>query len=162
MCPPIDADKKLLAPVFDRLQGSGKHTTSRQTHQIIRQLRESVRRDLEHLFNTRYRCVSAPANCSALEESLVNFGLPDLSSINLGAANERKKFCRQVEKAILIYEPRIKSVKVEGVTDIDPTDPAIRFRIEALLHANPVPEVIVFDSALNPVDRSVDISEIQR
>ena len=155
----IEADKKLLAPIFDRLLGN-KYGANPQPHQILRQLRESVRRDLEHLFNTRYRCMSAPKSCQNLDTSLINFGLPDLSTINLTSSQSRNDFCRQVEKAILNFEPRIRSVKVESIKDVDPEDPAIRFRIEALLHANPAPEVIVFDSALNPIDHVVDVSEI--
>ncbi len=156
----IDKDKKLLAPILDRLLYGDRYGVAPQPHQVLRQLRDSVRRDLEHLFNTRYRCVSPPAECENLERSLVNFGLPDLSTINLTASQSRNEFCRQVERTILSYEPRIQSVKVEGIKDVDPEDPVIRFRIEALLYANPAPEVIVFDSALNPVNYAVDLSEV--
>ena len=156
----IDKDKKLLSPILDRLLYGDRYGASPQPHQVLRQLRESVRRDLEHLFNTRYRCVGPPPECDSLEKSLVNFGLPDLSTINLTSSLSRKEFCRQVEQTILNYEPRIRSVKVESMSDVDPEDPVIRFRIEAMLHANPAPEVIVFDSALNPVNHSIDVSEI--
>ncbi|TQV66914.1 type VI secretion system baseplate subunit TssE [Exilibacterium tricleocarpae] len=156
----IDKDKKLLSPILDRLLYGDRYGSSPQPHQVLRQLRESVRRDLEHLFNTRYRCIGAPPACEHLQTSLINFGLPDLSTVNLTAPQSRDEFCRQVEQTITNYEPRIKSVKVIGVTDADPEDPVIRFRIEALLHANPAPEVIVFDSALNPVNHTIDVSEI--
>lgn len=156
----IEADKKLLAPILDRLIKGDRYERNPMPHQVLRQLRESVRRDLEFLFNTRYRIVSAPKDCTNLDNSLINFGLPDLSTINLTSTQSRNDFCRQVEKAIMDNEPRIKTVKVESAKDADPEDPAIRFRIEALLHANPAPEVIVFDSALNLIDHAVDVSEV--
>lgn len=153
------AEKKLLAPVLDRLMDQAN--AANQPHQLLRQLRESVRRDLEILFNTRFRCISPPEGCHHLKSSLVNYGLPDLSTINLASQEQRKRFCRDIEKAILTFEPRIKSVKVQSDSKIDPENPFITFRIEAVLHTNPAPELIIFDSALDLIKQSVDISEIQ-
>ncbi|BFM12107.1 type VI secretion system baseplate subunit TssE [Simiduia litorea] len=155
-----DTDKKLLSPVLDRLLGGENSGNTNQPHQILKQLRESVRRDLETLFNTRYRCISTPANCTELETAVINFGLPDISTINLSAQEHRLKFCRDIEKTILAYEPRIKSVKVQSNHKIDPENPCVKFRVEAILHTNPAPELIIFDSALDLVTQSVDVSEI--
>ena len=156
----IDGDKKLLAPLLDRLITDDNQPYNSLPHQLIRQLRESVRRDLEHLLNTRYRCISAPENCQHLATSLVNYGLPDLSTINLVSKQSRQEFCQLVEQTILNYEPRIKSVRVHSPDAIDPEDPTIKFRIEALLHANAAQEIIVFDSAMNPINHLVEVSEI--
>ncbi|WP_226643358.1 type VI secretion system baseplate subunit TssE [Microbulbifer variabilis] len=153
-------EKRLLAPVLDRLLESSSKINVHQSHQILRQLREGVRRDLEYLFNTRYRCISPPAALRHLEESNINYGLPDLSTINLSSLESRKQFCRDIEKTILHFEPRIRSVKVTTQDKVDVEDPSIRFRVEAVLHVNPAAEVIVFDSALNPVTQMVDVSEI--
>lgn len=153
------ADKKLLAPVLDRLMDMGRGGS--QPHQLLRQLRESVRRDLEILFNSRFRCISPPEGCNQLKSSLVNFGLPDLSTINLASQEHRKRFCRDIERAIITFEPRIKTVKVQSDSKIDPENPFITFRIEAVLHTNPAPELIIFDSALDLIKQSVDVSEIQ-
>lgn len=153
-------EKRLLAPVLDRLLESASKLDMHQSHQVLRQLREGVRRDLEYLFNTRYCCISAPAELEHLEYSNINYGLPDLSTINLSSLGSRKQFCRDIEKTILNFEPRIRSVKVTTQEKIDAEDPSIRFRVEAVLHINPGSEVIVFDSALNPVTQLVDVSEI--
>ncbi|UTA46624.1 type VI secretion system baseplate subunit TssE [Simiduia sp. 21SJ11W-1] len=154
-------DKKLLAPVLDRLLDSGARTNGSQPHQVLRQLRESVRRDLEILFNTRYRCISPPAGCKELSSSLLNFGLADLATINLSSVEHRKRFCSDIESTILKYEPRIKSVKVTSDQKLDAENPCITFRVEAVLHTNPAPELIIFDSALDLITQSVDVSEIQ-
>lgn len=153
-------EKRLLAPVLDRLLESSRNMDLHQPHQVLKQLREGVRRDLEYLFNTRYRCLSAPETHTHLEYSNINFGLPDLSTINLSSLESRKRFCREIERTILNFEPRIRSVKVTTQDKVDVEDPSIRFRVEAVLHVNPAGEVIVFDSALNPVTQTVDVSEI--
>ena len=153
-------DKRLLAPLLDRLLVSADQVDMHRPHQILRQLREAVRRDLEYLFNTRYRCVSHPVDHECLETSNINFGLPDLSTMNLTAAESRKRFCREIERTILDFEPRIRSVKVSTQDRVDVEDPSIHFRVEAVLHVNPASEVIVFDSTLNPVTQLVDVSEI--
>ncbi|WP_346838552.1 type VI secretion system baseplate subunit TssE [Microbulbifer sp. SAOS-129_SWC] len=153
-------EKRLLAPVLDRLLESSRNMDMHQPHQVLKQLREGVRRDLEHLFNTRYRCLSAPESHPHLEQSNINFGLPDLSTVNLSSLDNRKRFCRDIERTILEFEPRIRSVKVSTPDKVDAEDPSIRFRVEAVLHVNPASEVIVFDSALNPVTQTVDVSEI--
>ncbi|AMX01391.1 type VI secretion system baseplate subunit TssE [Microbulbifer thermotolerans] len=153
-------EKRLLAPVLDRLLESSRNMDLHQPHQILKQLREGVRRDLEHLFNTRYCCVSPPETHVHLQSSNMNYGLPDLSTVNLSSLESRKRFCRDIERTILEFEPRIRSVKVTTQDKIDVEDPSIRFRVEAVLHVNPASEVIVFDSALNPVTQTVDVSEI--
>ncbi|WP_043319675.1 type VI secretion system baseplate subunit TssE [Microbulbifer sp. HZ11] len=153
-------EKRLIAPLLDRLLESSERVDLHRPHQVLRQLREGVRRDLEYLFNTRYRCISAPEEHEHLEASNINYGLPDLSTVNLTSADSRKRFCRDIERTILDFEPRIRSVKVSTQEKIDVEDPSIRFRVEAVLHVNPAAEVIVFDSTLNPVTQLVDVSEI--
>lgn len=156
----MSREKRLLAPLLDRLLTSSGNMELHRPHQVLRQLREGVRRDLEYLFNTRFRCLSPPEGSRYLESSNINFGLPDLSTINLTSTDSRKRFCREIERTIMNFEPRIRSVKVSTQQQVDVDDPGIRFRVEAVLHINPASEVIVFDSALNPVTQLVDVSEI--
>ena len=157
----IEENKKLLAPLLDRLKDDDKSLRQTPSHQVLRQLRESVRQDLEHLFNTRYRRISPLERHPHLQSSLVNFGLPDISTINLTAKASRQRFCREVEDAILTFEPRIKSVVVSSEAPVNQEDPTIRFRIEAKLHANPAPETIVFDSSLNPINHNINVAEVR-
>ncbi|MCL6269334.1 type VI secretion system baseplate subunit TssE [Sansalvadorimonas sp. 2012CJ34-2] len=152
-------EKKLMAPVLDRLL---QHERGVQVNYLkLKQLRESVRRDLEHMMNTRYRCVSPPDELGQVRKGIPNYGLPDLSTINLNSSEALNKFCRQVADAVRHYEPRIKSIKVESAQSIDPEDPTIRFRMEAVLHANPSQELLIFDSALDPVTQTIDILEMR-
>jgi type VI secretion system protein ImpF len=72
---------------------------------------------------------------------------------------KRAEFCRMIEKTINFFEPRFKSVHVNYITNKDQTDRTLRFRIEAVLYAEPMPEKIIFDSILEPVSRSVSVEE---
>lgn len=125
--------------------------------QAVRDLHQSVRRDLETLLNTRCRCGEYPAGFSELDESLVNFGIPDFTGANLASAENREEFRRAIESIIRKYEPRFKSVRVTLLDNVEPLDRTLRFRIDALVHAEPAPEPVVFDSLLEPVTRSVEV-----
>lgn len=149
---------RLQAPLLDRLLDTSGEL--HQAHQRLRQLRESVRRDLEHLLNSRYRCVSPSDIHGYMHSAIVNFGIPDLSTINMTSSSSRNEFCRLLEQTILAQDPRIKSVKVKSEQRINHQDPCVHFRVEAVLHTHSAPELIVFDSTLNPVNQSVDVSEI--
>ena len=56
----------------------------RSRNQVLRELKQSVRRDLENLLNTRVRCIPLPPELKELKQSLVNYGIPDLTGASLG------------------------------------------------------------------------------
>ena len=141
-------DTRVIPSVLDRLIGGGEPAGG--YHQVLRDLKQSVRRDLENLLNTRWRCKSFPPEFDELETSLMNYGIPDLTNANLGVAQNREEFRRIIERAIRRFEPRFKSVNVHLVASTDRFDRTMRFRIEAMLHAEPAPEPVTFDSAVEP------------
>lgn len=159
----VDKKKKLRPSIFDRLLDDSPDSQSESEAdrtQVIRSVRESVRRDLENLLNTRFRILSAPDECPELDQSLVNYGLPDLATINFLDVEASNEFCRNVERTIRKYEPRFKSAKVKTLENADPNDRTVRFRIDAVLYADPAPQIIIFDSVLEPVTRTVDVKEV--
>jgi len=58
-----------------------------------------------------------------------------------------------------MFEPRLKEIKVAYIENKDLKDRTLRFRIDATLYADPTPEVIVFDSVLEPISRTVSLEE---
>ncbi|PCJ44968.1 MAG: type VI secretion system baseplate subunit TssE [Moraxellaceae bacterium] len=158
-------EQQIRPSIFDRLlddEPDKKVEGSHDAFQATKALRESVRRDLEQLLNTRYRITSTSDNAPELELSLVNYGLPDLATINLVDEDTRIDFCRSLETTIRRYEPRFKSIKVNTLGNVENGDRTVRFRIDAVLHADPAPEVIIFDSVLEPVSRSVEIIDVDQ
>ena len=57
--------------------------------QSVRQLKASLRRDLEWLLNTRRTPEAAGDEFQELERSLFNYGLPDLTSLSWESARDR-------------------------------------------------------------------------
>src|SRR5688500_14557195 len=106
--PPVRPDQPLVPSVLDRLLDDAPEVSrepARSRNQLLRELKQSVRRDLENLLNTRRRCLSLPPGLKELPASLVNYGLPDFSG-NPAAAN-REAFAKLVEGVIRQYEPRL-------------------------------------------------------
>lgn len=136
--------------------------TPKSRTQVLRELKLSVRRDLENLLNTRRCWLPLPADLEELSVSLVNYGIPDLTGADLGGAANREQFRQTLEDVIRRFEPRFKTVRVEMVESSEPTDRVLRFRIDALLHAEPAPEPVIFDSALQPTTGTVEVTGIAR
>ncbi len=116
--------------------------------QLFRDLKNAVRRDLENLLNTRWRCTAWPPHLTELEQSLVNYGIPDFTSSELRAAEDPDALLRTIELAIRRFEPRLKHVRVEPLPGDVATDRALRFRIDATLSVDPVEDRVLFSSRL--------------
>ena len=161
----IEADQPLVPSVLDRLideQPTATRELPKTRNQVLRELKQSLRRDLENLLNTRWRPTSWPKSLDELELSLVNYGIPDVTGTDLGSAARREEFRRIVEKVIERFEPRFKSVKVQMLETTEPADRTLRFRIDALMYAEPAPEPVVFDSALKPATGNVEVKRTGR
>src|SRR5215472_6946112 len=68
--------------------------------QSVRQLKASLRRDLEWLLNTRRRPDAAESEFKELEQSLFNYGLPDISNLSWDSARDRVRVTRMIERTI--------------------------------------------------------------
>ena len=150
---PSNPDLSFLPSVLDRLldnSSSAATARPRSRAQQLSELRDSVRRDLEALLNTHHCCRSPPAALTELSRSLLDYGVPDFLTTNAGAAGAREEFRRSVEDIIRRFEPRFKFVKVSLVDADAALDRTLRFKIEALMYAEPAPERVSFDSLLDP------------
>jgi len=158
----VNKSKKLRPSILDRLLDDDPENlveTEPDQHHRLRELRASVQRDMETLMNTRLRLVEPDEKYSELKTSLLNYGLPDLATVNLSDKKNKTAFIDSLETLLIEFEPRFKSVNVQYLENNEALDRTVRFRIEATLYADPMPEVVVFDSVLEPVSRSVNIEE---
>ncbi len=121
---------------------------SRSRLSRLADLKQSVRRDLEWLLNTR--CILAGEVEERLEEvnsSLAIYGLPDFTGLAAKDTLEQRRMQESIENAIRLFEPRFLGVQVT----LEPpakTDKQLTFRIEASLDVEPAPEPVVFDTVL--------------
>ena len=156
----IHRDQPLIPSVLDRLidDEPGKvREAPKSRNQVLRELKTSVRNDLERLLNTRWRCVWWPADLDQLDLSLVNYGIPDFTGTSMSQASQREKLRSILEQVIRKFEPRFKSVSVRMRENTDPSDRTLRLRIDALLYAEPAPEPVVFDSQLEPTSATFEV-----
>lgn len=146
----------MLPSLLDRLAGNVEQPGGADLTQSLAQLRRSVRADVENLLNTRWRCTQWPPDLKQLEDSLVNYGIPDFSGAAFGSADHRETLRLAIERAIEVYEPRFAQVRVvllEGPRH----DRTLRFRIEGELRAYPRPEPVVFDSQVDTVSNHIRV-----
>ena len=156
----ISSKQTLLPSVLDRLLDESPGTTletAKSRTQVLRELKQSVRRDLENLLNTRWRPTGWPSDLGELERSLIGYGIPDITAAELAAPESREEFRRTIEAVIRRFEPRFKSVRVAMRGNVEPLDRTLRFRIDAVLYAEPAPEPVSFDSAVEPVTGTVEV-----
>ncbi len=73
---------------------------------------------------------------------------------------DRRAFARLLQTVIREHEPRFKSVKVQLLDNAEPLDRTLRFRIDALLYAEPAPEPVAFDSTLKPISGNFEVKGV--
>jgi type VI secretion system protein ImpF len=115
--------------------------------QALRELRASLRRDLEWLLNTRRTPLEASEAHGEASASVYNYGLPDITSMSVHSSQDQSRLCKLLESCIATFEPRLASVKVALVPAASGTR-TLRFVIEGLLRIDPAPEHISFDTTL--------------
>ena len=81
----------------------------------LRQLKQSVKRDLEWLLNTRRFIDEVPEDLKEVRDSALMFGLPDFTSANVSSTNDQNRVRRMVQDAIEQYEPLLSEVSVTYV-----------------------------------------------
>lgn len=120
-------------------------------------VRLSICNDLEELLNTRRRWRSWDPHLAELDRSLAGFGLPDFASGAFNDPRRREELRLLIETCIRHFEPRIVSLKVSLVEAIDKLSGTLRLRIDALLHAEPAPEPIAFDTVVDLLTKNVTV-----
>jgi len=123
----------------------------------LRIVQQSVRRDLECLLNTRYRCVAWPPQLDQIDNSLINYGIPDFTAGSLNAADDSDILITAIRRAIDFFEPRLAKVKVTPVTNSVYYDRTFRFRIEGILIVEDGQHVVKFDTAMESTTGQFDI-----
>jgi type VI secretion system protein ImpF len=146
----MSSKDRLLPSLLDRLLDN-RPEAREPLRQTLEELQDSVKNDLERMLNTRRRCDSWLSQLTFVQTSLAGYGLPDFTAFNLSSDRGRDQFRRQLETAVRCFEPRLGSIKVELLDNDETIDRTVRFRIHALLHAEPAPEAVMFDSSVEPV-----------
>lgn len=114
----------------------------------LRFLKESIRRDLVRLLNTRQPPPSEFSEYELIRKSVLNYGLADLSSLNTSAGAHLQHIQSIVQICIEEFEPRLEELTV-SVERRDLGKREIWFHIEARLQIRPMAETVSFDTMLD-------------
>lgn len=148
--PRTDNEIRVTPSVLDRLldfEPDKSREAPASRAKSLRQMKQSVKRDLEWLLNTRHVDDRITPDMKELHRSLAMYGLPDFSNASSKNPADQKRMQRALEHVIQTFEPRLRDVHVI-IEPIRDTERAIRFRIEARLNVDPAPEPVTFDTVL--------------
>jgi type VI secretion system protein ImpF len=119
----------------------------------LSELRKSVLRDLNWLFNTTQLLKAEDTESwPQVRNSVLNYGLPALSGMTASAL-DLPQLERTLKQAIIDFEPRIlpDSVSVKALLERDSMEHhnVVSLRIEGLLWAQPVPIELLLRTQLD-------------
>ena len=109
-------------------------------------LRREVARDLDALLNTVAMELTVDMEeAPYVRKSILNFGLPDISSLTIDAA-EVKRIPEEIRAALINFEPRLAaaSLEIERDMSVDPDELKVRFLVRADLTCYPVQVPVEF------------------
>ena len=156
-----DSEIRIRPSVLDRLLDFEPELSTeapKSRAKSLRDLKLSVRRDLEWLLNARRPPIEVDENLEEVQKSVAVFGLPDITGISAKSHVEQTKLTKALETAIKNFEPRFLDLRVtlEPVSNIDRM---LKFRIEARLNVEPAPEPIAFDTVLQLGSGEFEVKE---
>lgn len=138
-----------LPTLIDRLiDHEPKVRQTRETPmQSLRQLKASLRRDIEWLLNARRCPIDVSDEHDLVSRSVFHYGVPDVSNFSLSSTDDQNLLARLIAQAIRAFEPRLQGIQV-NLMPMSPGSRVLKFQIEGLFMIEPAPERILFDSKL--------------
>jgi type VI secretion system protein ImpF len=130
-------------PLFDRLvDGNPYEHEARPLRTLDRAgLRQSVRRELELLFNTRSSTPGHPV-------SVIDYGIPDFGTFSPRNPDDRNRLADVLRRAAVVFEPRLSDLRVH-VAPIDGDAMNLRAQIEGTLFVDGVREPVSFEAGVD-------------
>jgi type VI secretion system protein ImpF len=124
----------------------------------VRGLKEVIRRDLEALLNTRKPLARQLEGYSLAANSVLNYGLEDLSSLSVSSSGQLIEMQRAIQQCLAIYEPRLTDISV-SIEEGGRIDKEIKLHIEATLPFYPTIEAVTFDTVFNVTNQTYSVGE---
>ena len=144
--------------LFDRLLQGDSIETDRSADRAMQELHESVRRDLEILFNTRPGRLPQDTRLAELRQSILTYGLPEVQSQQLASPAQQEEFRKGLEEVIRRFEPRFRELSVALVVPENQVERVLRFQINGLLETYSSREEVIFNTAIDPVTGMLSIN----
>ena len=148
---PLTRQALVSSSLLDRLMDDHPEATSEAYSEMLydtSRYKQAVARDLEALLNTRCLCLDDRLDSFPLTaNSLLLFGITDLSSLSLLNPEDRLFLRDSIRKTIERHEPRLTKVRVNLEISRE-LNQMLRFRVDALLKVHPSRPPVTFDAML--------------
>ncbi len=122
----------------------------------IAMYRESLKRDVEWLLNTRQPIIPELEGYPLTAASVLNFGLPDIHTFDGSGGKEQNALTLALERCIRTFEPRISQAHVY-LTRSDLLTRSLRFHIEGQVFYENMDEEIKFDTVLELISGEYEV-----
>ena len=130
--------------LVDRLVDVDEWPTTRSNS--IRMYRDSLKRDIEWLLNTRRPPIDNIQSYPKSSASVIHYGLTDINAFTGSAERDENALLLSIVQSLREFEPRIQSPRVFLVRSENTRH--LRFHIEGRIQFDSVPEDISFDTVL--------------
>jgi type VI secretion system protein ImpF len=137
----LKSETPITQSLLDRLMDSEEMPTTRSAS--IQMFRNSIKRDVEWLLNSRRAFVPEIEDYPLASSSVFTFGLPDVNE--LAGGNSGNNVLAAITQTILTHEPRIREPRV-SLTRTDVLSRSLRFHVEGKLILENSEEDITFDT----------------
>ena len=141
--------------LLDRLTDHEPWPESRNAS--IAMFRESLKRDVEWLLNTRQPVTPELEDFPRTRNSIARFGFPDIVSFGSSAGKDPAAMVRAIEECIRTYEPRISDPRVE-LARSDMLSRSLKFHVEGKISYENMEEEIKFDTVLELIRGEYEVS----
>jgi type VI secretion system protein ImpF len=148
------SDTLITQSLIDRLTDRDEWPETRASS--ISMYRESLKRDVEWLLNTRQPVIPELESYPATAASVLNFGLPDFHNFTGSQGKEQNALTAALEKSIRVFEPRISQPRV-FLTRSDQLSRSLRFHIEGQIVYENMDEEIKFDTVLELISGEYEV-----
>jgi type VI secretion system protein ImpF len=152
----VDLDPAQASGKTGEMKVRGRKASNAQRREAINRYKDSVKRDLEWLLNTRQVVDDRLPLYPEVSRSVYAYGLPDITSVNVGAVHDQNELLRRMERCIEFFDKRLTKTEIllEPMVGLNRV---LRFSINGIVLMDPAPEEIVIDTILDPVSGEYEV-----
>ncbi len=121
-----------------------------RTREAVKRYEDSVRRDLEWLFNSRRVKDDRLAKYPELQSSVFCYGMPDLNSEDPSRTHDKDELLHNMEDAVARFDRRLCDLTIEFGSPVLGSH-LLHFQISGVVMMDPVPAEVAFQSSLDPI-----------
>jgi type VI secretion system protein ImpF len=121
-----------------------------------KQLKETIRRDLAWLLNTRVSL--RPRVFDRTDLTVIDYGIPDFGTYYTVNETDQNLLVQRLVRAISAFEPRLKNIRI-GVEPQPVNERTVRFVLDAVIVVESVRTPVSFVTVLQEKSGQVEVHE---